>query len=71
MPGPAPALNEGSSIAMTAPFNALGWPAMTVPVGWTDTLLPLGLQLVARPWDEATLLQVAAVLEATQPGRKS
>jgi Asp-tRNA(Asn)/Glu-tRNA(Gln) amidotransferase A subunit family amidase len=71
MPGPAPALNEGSSIAMTAPFNALGWPAITVPIGWTDTLLPLGLQLVARPWDETTLLQVAAVLEAAQSSRKS
>ncbi|MCM8748251.1 amidase [Thermomicrobiaceae bacterium CFH 74404] len=48
----------------TAPFNALGWPAVTVPVGLTGRRLPLGLQLAGRPWDEATVLRAAAAVEA-------
>ena len=51
----------------TGPFNALGWPAITVPVGLGAERLPLALQLVGRPWDEATVLSAAAVVEADGP----
>lgn len=51
----------------TAPFNALGWPAITVPVGLTAERLPLGLQIAGRPWDEVTVLRAAAVIEAAGP----
>jgi aspartyl-tRNA(Asn)/glutamyl-tRNA(Gln) amidotransferase subunit A len=47
----------------TSPFNLCGFPAISVPCGRTAAGLPVGLQLVAKPWDEATLLQVAAGFE--------
>ena len=59
----APALGVPASTAFTAPFNTLGWPAITVPVGLTAERLPLGLQLAGRPWDEATVLRAARVVE--------
>ena len=42
---------------------------MTVPVGRTAQGLPLAMQLVGRPWDEATVLGAARVVEeaATPP----
>ena len=35
-----------------------GLPALSVPCGFTSEALPIGLQLIGRPWDEATLLQI-------------
>jgi amidase len=53
------------------PFNVLwnstGQPAASVPAGWTEDGLPLAVQLVGRPHDEATLLSLAAQLEAARP----
>jgi aspartyl-tRNA(Asn)/glutamyl-tRNA(Gln) amidotransferase subunit A len=63
MPYGAPALGTPASTAFTAPFNILGWPAVTLPVGLTADGLPLGLQLAGRPWDEATVLRAARVVE--------
>jgi Asp-tRNA(Asn)/Glu-tRNA(Gln) amidotransferase A subunit family amidase len=64
MPYGAPLLGVPSTTAFTGPFNALGWPAITVPVGLTAERLPIGLQLAGKPWDEATVLRAAAVVEA-------
>jgi aspartyl-tRNA(Asn)/glutamyl-tRNA(Gln) amidotransferase subunit A len=47
----------------TAPFNLTGLPAISLPCGFTAQNLPIGLQLVARPWDEARLLQAAYAYE--------
>jgi aspartyl-tRNA(Asn)/glutamyl-tRNA(Gln) amidotransferase subunit A len=47
----------------TVPINLAGLPAISVPVGLARNGLPLGLQLIGRPFDEETLLQVADVLE--------
>lgn len=47
--------------------NLTGVPAMNVPLHWTPEGLPLGVQFVGRMGDEATLLQLAAQLEAAQP----
>ncbi|MBM3944650.1 MAG: amidase [SAR202 cluster bacterium] len=55
----------------TAPWDATGSPALSVPFGWSSDGLPIGVQLVGRHFDEATLLRVAAALEtaAEKPGR--
>jgi amidase len=51
----------------TGPWNALGQPAAAVPAGFTGEGLPLSVQLVGRPNDEATLLSLAAQIEAERP----
>ncbi|MDP9470286.1 MAG: amidase [Chloroflexota bacterium] len=53
-----------SLIRFTCPFNQTGLPAITVPAGTGHDGLPLGIQLVAPPLQEARLVGVAAVLEA-------
>lgn len=63
MPDAAPLLGVPSPTVFTLPFNLLGWPALTVPAGKTSSGLPLGLQLVGRPWDEATVLRAGLALE--------
>jgi amidase len=49
------------------PWNHLGNPAMSVPAGFGADGMPLAVQVVGRPGDEATLLSLAAQLEAEQP----
>jgi aspartyl-tRNA(Asn)/glutamyl-tRNA(Gln) amidotransferase subunit A len=46
-------------IRFTRPFNATGHPAASVPCGFTAEGLPIGLQIIGRPFDEATVLRVA------------
>jgi amidase len=50
-----------------APWNATGQPAAAVPAGFTGHGLPLSAQLIGRPDDEATLLSLAAQIEAERP----
>lgn len=45
--------------AFTAPFNLSGFPAISIPCGLNHEGLPMGLQLVARPWAESLVLQAA------------
>ena len=47
----------------TVTVNLAGLPGISVPVGLDKQGLPLGLQLIGRPWDEAGLLNHAYVLE--------
>jgi amidase len=49
------------------PWNHLGNPAMSVPVGIAADGLPLAVQIIGRPGDEATLLSLAGQLEAERP----
>jgi amidase len=49
------------------PWNHLGNPAMAVPAGFADNGMPLSIQVIGRPGDEATLLSLAAQLEAERP----
>jgi amidase len=41
----------------------LGWPALALPCGFSNAGLPIGLQLVAPPQQEDSLLQAGAALE--------
>ncbi len=63
-PGVAPLLDMPASTDLTNLFNALGWPAISVPCGAGDQGLPLAVQLAAKPWDEATLQRAARAIEA-------
>lgn len=48
----------------TMPFNLTGNPAITLPCGRASDGLPVGIQLVARPGEDARLLRIAALFEA-------
>ncbi len=47
----------------TVPASLAGLPAIAVPAGLDGEGLPLGLQVIGRPWDETTVLRVARALE--------
>jgi aspartyl-tRNA(Asn)/glutamyl-tRNA(Gln) amidotransferase subunit A len=48
---------------LTRPANLTGFPAISVPCGFTQGGLPVGLQLIGRPFSEATILQLAYAYE--------
>jgi aspartyl-tRNA(Asn)/glutamyl-tRNA(Gln) amidotransferase subunit A len=54
-------------MAMTYPFNVTGQPAASVPCGWTDGGLPVGLQIVGRRFDDKGVLKAAAAFERIAP----
>jgi aspartyl-tRNA(Asn)/glutamyl-tRNA(Gln) amidotransferase subunit A len=47
----------------TLPCNLAGLPGLSVPCGFTRAGLPIGLQVLGRPFDEARLLRVARAYE--------
>jgi len=70
-PSPAFAIGEktGDPIEMylndifTVTVNMAGLPGMSVPAGFSDNGLPLGLQIIGRPFDEETMLRAGQVIE--------
>jgi len=54
---------RSAATRLARPFNVLGWPALALPCGFSHEGLPIGLQLVAPPRQEDTLLQAGAALE--------
>jgi aspartyl-tRNA(Asn)/glutamyl-tRNA(Gln) amidotransferase subunit A len=75
-PIPAPSIAEsdvGNSPAadavlpritrFTRPVNYLGLPALSIPSGFTKSGLPVGMQLIGRSFDEATLLRIGAAFQ--------
>jgi amidase len=76
---PAPLLNEcpstgalrslrkANTSAWLAPWNAIGQPAVAIPVGTDEQGLPTAVQLAGRAGDEATLLALAGELETNHP----
>ena len=53
--------------AFTGLFNVTGQPAVSIPLYWTASGLPVGSMLVGRPADDATLLALSAQVEAARP----
>jgi len=56
-----------SWMAFTYPFNLTGQPAASVPCGWTEDGLPVGLQIIGRRFDDVTVLRAAAAFEQASP----
>lgn len=75
----APAIDELDAIEAarqltrcTAPFNLAGLPALAAPCGLSAAGLPVGLQIVAAPWNEARVLRAGRAFEsATQWHRQT
>ena len=53
----------GSLIPFTGPWNLTGQPALSVPCGFTPQGLPVGLQVVGRPFDEQAVLRIGDAYE--------
>jgi aspartyl-tRNA(Asn)/glutamyl-tRNA(Gln) amidotransferase subunit A len=60
---PAPDRATTGDPAFNAPWSYTGFPVVSIPAGWSDDKMPLAIQLVGRPWDEARLFRVAAWCE--------
>lgn len=54
----------------TVPLNLAGLPGISVPCGYSCTHMPIGLQLIGKPLDEATLLRTAYTYEQSQSFHK-
>jgi aspartyl-tRNA(Asn)/glutamyl-tRNA(Gln) amidotransferase subunit A len=55
----------------TNPFNVINYPAITVPAGYSREGLPIGVQIVMRPWEDAKLLSIAYVFERATNVRRA
>lgn len=53
--------------AFTFPFNLTGHPAASIPCGWTNDNLPIGLQIVGKRFEELLVLQVSKAFEEIVP----
>ncbi len=69
-PVPAPPIDSTGALdaarqltRFTSAFNLAGLPAMSVPCGFTETGLPIGLQIVSRHWGELKVLQAGHAFE--------
>jgi amidase len=60
-----------ATVPYAAPWNTTGQPAASVPAGFGSGGLPRAVQLVGRPNDEATLMALAAQIEAARPWAQS
>ena len=77
VPVPAPRVGEetlsngeelrSGLLRLVTPFNTVGFPALSLPCGFTKAGLPVGLQLAARPFHEKQLLRVAHAYERSHP----
>ncbi len=71
--GPPPRTVAGQSVSplgwmpFAFPFNLTGQPAASVPAGWTDDGLPVGLQIVGRRHADRTVLAASAIFESAFP----
>jgi amidase len=63
----APVPEVVASVSFTAFGNVTGLPAISLPMHWSDGGLPVGVQIVAGPWQESALVSLAAQLEQARP----
>lgn len=78
---PSPAYKIGEKIdnplemylqdVCTVPLNLAGLPGISVPCGFSSKGLPIGMQLIGKPLDEATLIRTAYTYEQSQDFHKS
>jgi aspartyl-tRNA(Asn)/glutamyl-tRNA(Gln) amidotransferase subunit A len=54
-------------LSFTYPFNISGHPAASIPCGWSNDGLPIGMQVVGKRFDELTVLQVSKAFENLAP----
>ena len=52
------------------PVNIVGYPALSVPAGYSQAGLPIGLEIITRPWEEHKLLSIAYAFEQATNVRK-
>jgi amidase len=62
-----PVLDVVRSVSFTAFGNVTGLPAVSLPLHWSEHGLPIGVQLTAGPWQDASLISLAAQLEQARP----
>jgi aspartyl-tRNA(Asn)/glutamyl-tRNA(Gln) amidotransferase subunit A len=69
-PVPAPPIDDTGAIEaarqltrFTSPFNLTGLPALSIPGGFTETGLPVGLQIISKHWAEAKVLEAGHAFE--------
>jgi aspartyl-tRNA(Asn)/glutamyl-tRNA(Gln) amidotransferase subunit A len=58
---------RGALIRLNRPANFTGLPALSLPCGWSDEKLPIGLQLIGDAWAEEKLLVIAQLFEHAHP----
>lgn len=56
-------INGAALVRYSVSGNFLGLPAVTIPVGYDKSGLPIGLQLIGKPWSEPTLIQLAFAVQ--------
>lgn len=62
--GPAGPVDVRAALTLfTRPFNLTGLPALSLPCGFDDEGMPIGLQIVGRPFEEATVLRAGHAFE--------
>jgi Asp-tRNA(Asn)/Glu-tRNA(Gln) amidotransferase A subunit family amidase len=63
--------NVAYSLAVTTPFlthqNMTGFPALSVPMGFTTDGMPTAIQFIGPPWQEAQVLRAGHAFEAATP----
>lgn len=63
-------VKDNAWIAFTHPFNLSGQPAISVPAGFTQEGLPVGLQIAGRRFEDLRVLQAARAFEVARPWDK-
>ena len=61
--------DDGQQLRNVAPINLTGFPAMSIPCGFSTSGLPIGLQLIAPSWQEGRLLALARAYEGATTWR--
>ena len=69
----APTSIEGVNVGPTGwqpftfPFNFTGYPAASIPCGWTNNNLPIGMQIIGKRFEELLILQISKAFEDLAP----